>query len=188
MRAISTDFDNLLADTFWLQFLQYNGEKLLEDQDTRAYEHLWEGLTLITGLDPKFRDAYVFGSWVLGDAGLAAQAAELVKRGWASYPDDARLPFQLGFIEFLYCHDNAKAQAAFRAAADLAGRSPETSGLQIPSTRMAAAMAVKRNQHDTAISIWRVLFDKANQVNDRRMRDIARRALERLDVKDLPTD
>lgn len=188
MRAISTDFDNLLADAFWLQFLQYNGEKLLEDQGTRVYEHLWEGLTLITDLDPRFRDAYVFGSWVLGDAGMAAQAAKLVDTGWKRNPDDARLPFQLGFISFLYLNDNDRAEQAFRAAAELAARPPGNKGLQLAATRMAASMAVKRNQRDTAISIWRVLFEKARQLNDRRMRDIARNALTRLGVTGLPAD
>lgn len=188
VQAVSTDFDNVLADAFWLQFLQYNGEKLVEDQASRVYEHLWEGLTLITGLDRKFRDAYVFGSWVLGDAGMGERAAELVEIGWKRNPSDARLPFQLGFVVFLYLDDSARAEAAFKAAAELASGQPGNRDLEIASTRMAAAMAMKRNQRETAIRIWRVLFDRARQSGDRRMQDIARRALERLGIQNLPAD
>lgn len=188
VRAVSTDFDNLLADTFWLQFLQYNGEKLLEDQGKRVYEHLWEGLNLITGLDPKFRDAYVFGSWVLGDAGMGDKAAELVELGWKRNPEDARLPFQLGFVSFLYLDDTSRAEAAFKAAAELATIRPEDSGLQLASTRMAAAMAMKQNKKDTAVRIWRLMHRKAQETGDRRMEEIARNALERLGVKVLPAD
>ncbi|MBI6546492.1 MAG: hypothetical protein HY692_06835 [Cyanobacteria bacterium NC_groundwater_1444_Ag_S-0.65um_54_12] len=182
IQAIATGFDNLLADSFWLQFLQYNGEKLTEDLATRRYEHLWEGLTLIIGLDPHFRDAYLFGSWVLGDAGDGKRAAELVASGARRHPTDPRYPFQLGFIEFLYRKDLPAAIQAFQHCASLAARRREDHNLWLSATRMAAGLSLRRNQRQTAIAIWRSLYQKSRELGDDRMAQIAERALERLGV------
>lgn len=182
VRLVATDFENALADVFWIQFLQYNGQKLTEDPDRRVYEHLWEGLSLITGLDRKFRDAYVYGSWVLGDAGQVLGAKSLIARARQADPMDPRYPFQLGFIEFLYLRNSAEAIRAFQLAAELASRLPDDKGLQLASTRMAAGIATRRHRDDLAVGLWRAILRKARETGDERMAEIANRALKRLGV------
>lgn len=180
VQAMATGFGNLLADGFWLQFLQYNGEKLLEAENSRTYENLWEGFSLITGLDPHFKDAYMFGSWVLGDDGQFDHAEALIRRGAALHPDEPRYLYQLGFVQFLYKHDLVAAIASFRACSRLAERDAKNASLQLGATRMAAGLALRRNEKEAAANAWRFLHGKAKQAGDARMADIAKRALGRL--------
>lgn len=187
VEAFATGYDDLLADGFWLQFLQYDGEKLTENLWTRRWHHVWDGLTLITGLDPHFSDAYIFGSWVLGDGDRPHEAERLVLEGlakdrrWPDFAPNPRYDFQLGFIRFLDLHDYAAAGRAFEAAAHLASRPPfEDPNLALASRRMEAGMAERQHRGRLAIHVWRFLYHQAVQGKDTRMQAIAARALARL--------
>ncbi len=187
VRAVATGYEDVLADAFWLQFLQYDGAKLSENPATRRWQHVWAGLRLITGLDPHFKDAYLFGSWVLSDAGHPRQAEALLERAiardrrWPAFAERPRYDFQLGFVRFLYLHDYASARHAFKRAADLASHPPYRDPyLEEAGLRMTAGMAERQDHRRLAGTIWKVLYRHAVAAHDRRMQAIAARALARL--------
>ena len=187
VRAVATGYDDVLADAFWLQFLQYDGAKLTENPATRRWQHIWDGLRLITGLDRHFQDAYLFGSWVLSDADHPRQAEALLERAiardrrWPAFAERPRYDFQLGFVRFLYLHDYASAGQAFRRAANLASHPPYRDPyLEEAGLRMSAGMAERQGHRRLAVSIWNMLYRHAAATHDRRMEAIAARALARL--------
>ncbi|MBM3268372.1 MAG: hypothetical protein FJZ01_12045 [Candidatus Sericytochromatia bacterium] len=183
VRAIATDFENLLADSFWLQFLQYNGEKLTEDPLERRYENLLNGFYLMTDLDPHFRDAYLFGSWVLGDAGEADGAVALLRRGRERHPADPWYAHQLGYIEFLYRRNLAGAIAAFGDAERLFGQGErQDPRMALRCAKMKAYLAEKHDRRDLAVRTWRGILASARKAGDKHMVGIAENALRRLGV------
>jgi hypothetical protein len=188
MTAIATDYDVLLADAFWIKFLQYNGEKLTEAWETRKFDNLMAGFRLITALDPRFQDAYIFGSWVLGDAGEPDNAAKLVQLARLRNPDLPWYPYQLGYIEMLYRRDKVAASRAFFDAATLFEKPPANLRMAVKSKKMAAYLTEKVDQTDIAISAWRDILRASRRLGDKRMIAIAENALRRLGVIDLPED
>ena len=188
MTAIATDFDVLLADAFWIKFLQYNGEKLTEDWQTRKFDNLFPGFRLITALDPRFQDAYIFGSWVLGDAGEPDNAVKLVELARERNPDLPWYPYQLGYLEMLYRKDNHAASRAFFAAAALFEKPPENLKMALKAKKMGAYLIEKADQTDIAVSAWRDILRASRRLGDKRMIAIAENALRRLGVTDLPQD
>ncbi|MBU6429998.1 MAG: hypothetical protein KGR26_13370 [Cyanobacteria bacterium REEB65] len=185
MQAIATGFDNALADAYWLQFLQYDGEKLTEEQTNRRFEHLWDGVALITGLDAHFEEAYLFGSWVLGDAGQAEQADRLLRsalqhdRRWPRFAARPRYYLQLGFIRFLYEHDWPGATVAFQTCARQAMRQGDPR-LATTALRMTAGMAERSHRFDLERAVWHTLLSQALKAHNASMVTISRRALAKL--------
>lgn len=174
MRAVATDFENLLADSYWLLFLQLNGENLaIEDLRARDYRHAKPTLDLILGLDPRFHEAAFFGSWVLADGERLDEARALLAAGMQRHPQDYRYPYQLGVLEFLYARRYLEAARYFEAAADLPQAPANT-------RRFAASMYAKGDKQDLAIQTWRAIHEGAT---DAQTRTIAERALSKLDAR-----
>ncbi len=187
MGRIATDFENLLADAFWLQFLQYNGDKLTEDPEKRRYENLWNGFVLMTDLDPRFRDAYIFGSWVLGDAGDTAAAVALIDRGRRHDPSDPWLPHQAGYLEMLYRRNLPAAIAAFADAERLFSEGAlADERMRLRCAKMKAYLAERHDQKDVAVRTWLAIRQNACRAGDKHMIGIAENALRRLGVTDFP--
>lgn len=171
VRPVVTDFENLLADSYWLLFLQMNGENLqIEDVSKRDTTHAYPTLDLIAGLDPNFHEAVLFGSWVLADGEHLDEALKLVAKGQANHPTDYRYPYQRGFLEFLYGKRYLEAARAFEEAAALPGAPPGVA-------RMAAFMYQRGSKTELAIRTWRSIHESSS---DRHSRAIALRALKKL--------
>jgi tetratricopeptide (TPR) repeat protein len=174
MSAIATDFENLLADSYWLLFLQMNGENLtIEAAAARDYRQAKPTLDLITGLDPHFHEAALFGSWVLADGDRLDEALDLIAAGMARHPEDYRYPYQMGVLEFLYGKRYLEAAHHFEAAAKLPGAPPGT-------RRFAASMYARGSKQELAIATWRAIHQGAT---DAQSRAIAERALAKLGAR-----
>src|SRR5579871_4247106 len=57
-------YDQLLADWYWLGFVQYVGDIPAREADHYVFAEKY--LDLITGLDPKFAKAYYFAAFIVG--------------------------------------------------------------------------------------------------------------------------
>lgn len=171
VQAFATDFENVIADAYWLLFLQKNGENLtLEDASQRDYRQAFATLTLITSLDPKFHEAAMFGSWALADGDRLHEARALITAGMQRHPDDYRYPFQLGILEFLYGRNYLEAARHFEHAATLPDAPPS-------AMRFAAHMYAKGNKTDLAVQTWQSIYQASR---DEQNRKIAERALKKL--------
>lgn len=173
LAPLATDFENVIADSYWLLFLQLNGENLvIEDPAKRDYRQAYPTLSLIAGLDPQFHEAAMFGSWVLADGERLDEARALIRTGMERHPEDYRYPYQLGVLEFLYGKRYLEAARHFEAAAELPGA-------PVGTRRFAASMYAKGSKHELAIQTWRAIYHGSQ---DAQNRAIAERALKKLGV------
>lgn len=116
IRALSLEYQTLLADIYWTRVVQYYGEKQnAHDPNLELLEPL---LNLTTELDPQLLVAYRFGGTFLSEppprgAGRPDLGVNLLRRGIAQNPDEWRLWGDLGFLYYLDLKDYPKASEAF---------------------------------------------------------------------------
>jgi tetratricopeptide (TPR) repeat protein len=88
-----------VADLTWLRAIQYYGEHRTTDNQFVRMAHVFE---IITDLDPRHRNAYVFGGTSLAQEGKQFEAGvALLERGRAEDPTTWVYPFEIGFLYFV---------------------------------------------------------------------------------------
>lgn len=116
LKHISLGYDQLLADCWWLAFIQYYGDNKarLKDHYRLAYKYL----DLVTQLDPKFSQPYWFSAFAVGsEYGRPDLADRLIARGLHANQDDWYLPFIAGINQYLFAHNEPAAAKYYRMAA-----------------------------------------------------------------------
>ncbi len=109
-------YDQVLADCYWLSFIQYIGDS--EGRSYDRYALAEQYIDLITELDPKLVQAYWFAAFVIGsDANQPQVAARIIDRGIQSNPNNWTLPFIAGINQYLYAHDDVAAAKYYKMAA-----------------------------------------------------------------------
>ena len=171
---LSLGHRGLLADIYWTRAVQYFGER--HHAGAEQYAMLAPFLDITTDLDPQLTVAYQFGSIFLSQpppegAGQPAKAVALVEKGIRANPNQWRMYFNLGWIE--YSQQNYTAASwAFARAADIPGAPP--------SMRMfAAIVAHSGNDLGTARYLWSQIYDSTT---DKMVRANAVKHLEALQV------
>ena len=177
VKRLSLGYTGLLADIYWTRAVQYFGGK--HHARSQEYKLLEPLLDITTTLDPHLVVAYQFGSVFISQkppqgAGDPDAAVALVERGIQENPDAWRLYYGLGFIQYLERHDYKAAQDAFQRGSQVPGAHPF---MKV----MAAAMAQRAGERETAFYLWTMIYDTST---DRMMRDNALRRLESLKVDD----
>lgn len=116
LKLCALGYDQLLADCYWLAFVQYVGDS--EARGCDKYSAAERYLDLIVGLDPKFVQAYWFAAFVVGsDAKQPEVAARFIDRGIENNPNNWTLPFIAGINQYLYAHNDRAAAKYYRMAA-----------------------------------------------------------------------
>lgn len=116
MRALSLGYNELLADLYWLAFVQYVGDVSRRQLDQSSESEAF--LNLITGLDPTFVKAYYFASFIVGgDLRLPHRASIIIDRGIEANESNWYLPFIGGINQYLNAGDEVKAASFYRLAA-----------------------------------------------------------------------
>lgn len=116
LRHMTLGYDQLLADCWWLAFIQYYGDNKARDKDhcRLAYSYL----DLITQLDPKFTQPYWFAAFAVGSENRHPDlSARLIERGVRANQDDWYLPFIAGINQYLFAHNEPAAAKYYRMAA-----------------------------------------------------------------------
>ena len=164
-------FDNLGADLFWLQTIQYFGKHYLSD---KKYPMLVQLLNLTTSLDPRFIDVYYYGHLFLVYFAKDIQAGiSLLKKGVEANPDRWELPYSLASLYFLEMKDYPESLKWFERANRLPGR-PH----YIP--RFVARLYAATGHKETAIDMWMEIY---NTTKLSWVRDIAARELKKLGIE-----
>jgi hypothetical protein len=159
----------LAADVGWLRAIQYYGEHRRGD---RIYPHADHIFRIITGLDPRFEMAYVFGALVLAeDAGDDLAARELLTRGMAARPDSWWIAFERGFLQWISGGDTDAAARDMQRASRLPN-APAWVG------RFAAHTYELAGKPATAAALWKEI---AEETDNPQIRDIALRAVKKLE-------
>lgn len=158
MSAVTVGYDNLAADFVWLRAIQYYGEHRLTDL---RFEYLGHIFDVLTTLDPRFVNAYTFGSLLLADdANEPERAITLLDKGMRNNPHDWRIPFTKGFIYYVFLRDFFKAGKYFRMSSGLEG-APDMAG------RFASYAFQKGGDRVTAVNLWAELYQRSKNEIER---------------------
>jgi hypothetical protein len=111
-------------------------------------------VNLVTSLSPHFTEAYFFGAFSMIDVGHPDTAYALLQQGFRANPRDWRFPFYLGFFAYTYASGVHKDQVVAQWYAQ-AARLPGAPSF-VP--RLAAELATRGNQRQTAIDLWTQVY------------------------------
>jgi len=155
VKNLSLGYSSLLADIYWTRAVQYFGAHHI--QHAADYDLLAPLLDITTDLDPHLIVAYENGAIFLSQqrpegAGRPDKAVALVEKGIRNNPTYWRLYFTLGFIHYVDRHDFKAAQQAFQKGSEVPGALP---WMKV----MAARMAEKADDPNTAGYLWRAIYE-----------------------------
>jgi tetratricopeptide (TPR) repeat protein len=141
--------DNLIADWYWLQYVQYFGDSAAREKTN--FDYCDDYLELITALDPKFVKAYAAASYaVAGMQENPDKALKILAKGIQINPaaeGSWELYRNYAGVAFLYKKDLPTAAKYFTKAAD-------APGAPVVFRSFAAAFYNKMNDKERAISLW----------------------------------
>ncbi len=167
-------YHDLAADVLWFKMVQYYGGYRMGENDLVLFSRL---VDVITDLDPQFVFAYIFGSLIIAeDVGNFDQGIKFLEKGIRNNPNDWRLPFELGFLHYVYARDYARALFLFQTASKLPGAGPQAS-------RFAAFVAAKAGYVETSVALWEEL---ARTSDNKYIRELADRYIEKLKATTVP--
>lgn len=157
LKRMGLGYSGVLADIYWTRAVQYYGRKLATRRPDLRYDLLFPLLDITTDLDPHLIVAYEFGSIFLSQrppvgAGQPDKAVQLLEKGIRANPDYWRLYFDLGCIHFFDRKDPKAAQEAFQ-------KGSENPNSLVWMKTMAANMAERANDPETALNLWLRLYE-----------------------------
>ncbi len=192
-RSPSFGLDNILADWAFLNFVQYDG-----DTATRkavGYPLAPNYFEMITRLDPRFVDSYVFLSSIMSyQMGMPKEAIALMDRGTSALaPKDhprAFLVWRLkGLDQLLMANDLDASQFSYDQAGDWALASSDASVRQVGPIFKQTAEFIRTDPNNKTVLLWSwsAIYDQAvvtrDQVTQARAREMLLKigAIERKD-------
>jgi hypothetical protein len=167
VRQAALGYETAAADLAWLRAIQYYGEHRLTDQKYDMIGHLMD---VVTDLDPRFTQPYVFGAFVMAqEQHQPERGLDLLRRGLRANPDDWELAFQIGFLHYVCTHDYSAAARYFTLASRIPGHAEYVE-------RFAAWTNQRAGNPETAVLLWKGILATGN----RYMQEVAERELRRL--------
>jgi len=152
LREAACGYREMAADYLWFQTVQYYGGYRKGEHDIRYYDLLVDG---VVQLDPRFEEAYYFASLVASlDFGDIPRAVDLLRRGILHNPHTATLPFNVGFLHWVFRRDYPRARLWF----DEAARQPDATEFH---QRFAAYARRKAGDLEGSRALWLYLRDTA---------------------------
>ena len=163
----SFGFDNAVADSIFVQFLQYFGDE--EARNQTGYSRSPDFFEALISHDPNYRDFYVFlsGSSTLY-AGNPEKSTELMASGLSTLkpnqPSDSYYIWRYkGVDELLFLGDGKAAQSSFLAASEWAKESHDENSDRVSelSKRTASFLADNPDSRVAQIDAWSSLLSTA---------------------------
>jgi hypothetical protein len=173
VRKAALGHESTAADLAWLRAVQYYGEHKRSDRQFTMMGHIFE---IITDLDPRFVNAYIFGGLVTAEDGRdVKRGVALMEKGIANNPESWQMAFETGFVQYICARDHEAAARNFRRAASLPG-APES------AVRFAAFVTAKAGDPRTSLYLW---SEFADRTTNEEMRQKALKAIDKLQ-KEIP--
>lgn len=180
LKLLSLGYDQLIADIYWLGFIQYVGDGTARQKDKAAMAYRY--LDVITELDPHFMQAYWYAAFVIGgEQKTPGLAAQLLDRGLQANTDTWYMPFIAGVNQYLYAKNELAAAKYYRMAA-------KYEGAPTWLERQASILEARIPSTIKEINIWTNIYESAEEP---RVREHAKERLINLWVmthKNAPTD
>jgi hypothetical protein len=123
-KLMSLGFEQVMADWYWVQALQYFTDSA---QEVNRFRNLGDFLDVVIGVDPDFEYAYKFaGVAIPYDTGRfrfanTDRAIDFLERGVRRFPGNWELHFYLGFYLLNFRDDPSGAAEQFASAANITG-------------------------------------------------------------------
>lgn len=169
----SFGFDNLVADSLYLEFVQYFGDR--EARETTGYSLVPQYFSSIAHRDPLFFDAYVSLSVANSMyAGQAEQTVDLMNQILQSVPQHSKNVHQMWTLkaldETLFLGDTAAASYSHQQAATLATQEDH---FNLASTihlnqRKAEFLATKPDTTEAQILAWKSVLPNVVKESERK--------------------
>lgn len=183
LKGYALGFEGLIADWYWIQSLQYVGDKILKGRKEGKEINLenlkplnprllYPLLDNAADLDPHFLAVYSYGAIVL-PAIDAEQAIQITEKGIANNPNEWRLYQHLGYI-YWRLGNFEKAAETYEKGAKIPGTPPF---FQL----MAARMKTQGGSRETARALYQQMLAEAP---DSRTKEVARIRISQLDSLD----
>jgi tetratricopeptide (TPR) repeat protein len=180
LKGFSFGLEGLIADWYWMQSLQYIGDKVVESKEDINLENLnslnprllYSYLDNATDLDPHFMAVYAYGAVVL-PAIDQNQAIKIAEKGIKNNPQEWRLYQQLGYI-YWRLGNYSKAAEIYTEGANLQGAPPFMK-------LMSARMKSEGGSRETARDIYRQMLEESD---DKQVKENAALRLLELDSLD----
>jgi len=170
-RQAALGYETAASDVAWLRGIQYYGEHRLTDQ---KYDLIGHVMGVVTDLDPRFEQPYVFGAFVLAQERKdVAGGLALLAKGREANPLSWSLAFETGFLYYVCAHD-------YGAAADYFVRASRLPGHPAYVERFAAFASQRSGDRGMAVLLWKRVLATGNEY----MQDVARRELNRLGAEE----
>lgn len=160
LKKFSLGFEGLLADWYWMNSLQYLGDKIIHSQRSFSIDNLnslnprllYPYLNNATDLDPNFISVYEFGATVL-PAIDKDKAIKLTQKGIDNNPNNWRLYHYLGYIYWRF-ENYDKASEVYEKGSQTAD-APDFMRL------MAARMKSEGSNREVARVMYQQMVDEA---------------------------
>ena len=178
-QRLALNFDNLVADVYWIRAVVYFGGARRGDTQIRNYDQLYPLLDLVTSLDPYFRIAYRFGSIFLaepqpGGPGRPDQAIQLLQKGLEQDPSRWEYAQDIGFVYYWWLGEYENAAEWFKRGGEIPGGAEWL----LP---LAAVTLAEGGSRDSSRKLWTELRDTTDMDW---IRTSADRRLQQLDAMD----
>lgn len=187
MKQVPTfGFSNLIADYFFLQFIQYFGDD--EARNKTDYSLNPEYFEVVVNQDPRFVASYLYLSPATSlYSGRPDQTVTLMERGLTSLspylPNAYYVWLYKATDELLFLGRGSAAQQSFQTAAQWAelDNTPESQQVAASARRTAQFLAHNRVSKTAQISSWLMIL--ANAENDKRIQQLVIDRVQALDAK-----
>jgi tetratricopeptide (TPR) repeat protein len=186
LKGFSLGFEGLIADWYWMQSLQYVGDKMIkgrQDGQEINLENLkplnprllYPLLDNAADLDPHFLAVYSYGAIIL-PAIDSEQAIKITEKGISNNPNEWRLYQHLGYIYWRLGN--------FEKAAEIYEK-----GAKIPSAPpffqlMVARMKTQGGSRETARAMYQQMRAEAPDSQTREVSELRISQLDSLDERD----
>lgn len=184
LKNYSLGFEGLIADWYWMQSLQYLGDKILKNPDANINidnlnalnpRLLYPYLDNATTLDPKFISVYEFGATVL-PAIDKGKAVKLLEKGIEDNPNEWKLYKHLGYI-YWRLGDFEKASEVYEKGAKISG-APNFMRM------MTAKTKTEGGSRETARAIYQQMFNEAEDEQVKNSAELRLLELDSLEERD----
>jgi hypothetical protein len=156
LRVLGAGHINLVADYYWVQTLQATGRATTPEE----FRDIFDYADMVTDLDPKYREVYVFAGAVipvqLGRAKWAntAESTRILEKGYREAPDHILLRILYAFNLSTYEHQPRRAAEIMAETARMPNAPKYLGAL---ATRLFAAAG----DFDLGLSLAESLYDES---------------------------
>ena len=183
LRGFALGAEGLLADWYWMQSLQYLGNKVINSKEDLNLENLsnlhprllYPYLDNATDLDPRFMAAYQYGAVVLPAIDIE-KAIKFIEKGIADNPTEWQLYHHLGYIYWR--------QKNYGKAAEIYARGAEIENAAPFMKMMAAKMKSDGGSRETAREIYRRMAENSDDKQVRQIGELRLLEQDSLDEQD----